>query len=402
MYKRFTHEEYIEKARKIHGDDYDYSEVKYVNAKTKIKLFHKKCGRFYEQFPRPHLMGQCPICSGKFKSNTDEFVQRAKELYKNEFDYGLVNYVSAGTKVEIKHNKCGKVFKQTPYIHLKSGKCACCWHDKYTCDKEKFIKKAISLHGDEYDYDTVEYFGTHKRVKIKHNKCGKIFEQTPHGHLGGSRCLYCHGNERNTDGRFVEKAKIVHDNKYDYNEVEYIDSFHKVKIRHLKCNKYFLQAPFNHLNGVGCPFCNESKMEKLVRKYLTDKKIDFESQKKYEDCKDKRPLPFDFYLPEFNVLIECQGKQHYMPILNWNRKNFTEEQAFEQFEDRIKKDNIKRIYAKKCGIKLIEINYKDKIKIQNILDVELKGTLSIGKEQHENKQLVFELHNENNGVNYVR
>ena len=246
---------------------------------------------------------------------------------------------------------------------------------------EEFINKAKTFRGDEFDYSEVRYISSQQKVNIKHSRCNKYFLQRPNDHLSGYGCPYCAGKMKSTTEEFIKKAKIVCGDEFDYSEVEYMGCFQKVKIKHNKCGKMFLQTPNNHLKGNGCDYCKQSKMEKATEKYFIEKNIAYEIQKRFENCRDKYPLPFDFYLPEFNVLIECQGKQHYMPILNWNRKKFTKEQALEEFEDRTKKDAIKREYTNKNGYKLIEISYKDQKKITEIIDNALKDVAVVQKEQ---------------------
>ena len=314
------------------------------------------------------------------KLTTGEFIEKARKVHSDEYDYSKTNYIGNWKKVEIKHKKCGKWFWQAAMGHLRGNGCdSCSGTAKSTT--EWFIEKARKIHCDEYDYSKVKYNGVENKVEIKHNKCGKWFWQTPNNHLKGNRCDYCSGTIKLTTEEFIKKAKIVHGSEYDYDNVDYVNAKIKVKIKHKKCKRYFQQVPNYHLSGNGCPYCNCSKMEIAVEKYLTGKNIEYETQKKYNGCKDRGKLPFDFYLPRFNILIECQGRHHYSPILDWYE---SKEQAFEQLRDRIKKDKIKRKYARKCRIKLIEINYKDIKRIPEILNEELN-------DRKEDKQLTFEL-----------
>lgn len=133
---------------------------------------------------------------------------------------------------------------------------------------------------------------------------------------------------------FIEKAKIIHGDKYDYSLVEYVNKNVKVKII---CNIHgqFEQRPSDHLSGCGCPICRESKGEKKIRNYLISKNIKFIPQHRFDDCKNTLPLPFDFYLPEHNTCIEYNGIQHYKPV-----DKFGGEESFiiQQKCDKIKKD----------------------------------------------------------------
>lgn len=164
----------------------------------------------------------------------------------------------------------------------------------------------------------VDYKNNSTKVKIICTKHG-VFEQDPSSHInhknGCPKCAYILKADiiRLTTEDFIKNAKIIHDGKYDYSLVNYNKSHIKIKII---CPKHgeFLQKPNAHLNGNGCPICNESKGEKEIRRYLKDKNIKYKSQKTFDDCKYKQKLQFDFYLPEYNLCIEYNGIQHYIPI----------------------------------------------------------------------------------------
>ena len=103
----------------------------------------------------------------------------------------------------------------------------------------------------------------------------------------------------------------------------------------------------------GCPFCKESKGEKIIKNFLIDNNISFEQQKKFDDCKYKLKLPFDFYLSELNICIEYDGLQHYKCI-----KIFGGEKNFNLIK---KRDEIKNDYCEKNNINLIRIKYNENI-----------------------------------------
>lgn len=117
--------------------------------------------------------------------------------------------------------------------------------------------------------------------------------------------------------------------------------------------------------GSGCPFCNISKGEEKIERFLKLHKIKYKREKRFKDCKNKQMLPFDFYLPEINCLIEYNGEQHYKPIrfsANWDL-----EKAKEELKIRKQHDRIKKAWAKKKGIRLIIIKYTDFDSIEFIL-----------------------------------
>ena len=126
MGKRLTTEEFISKAREVHGDRYDYSKVEYKNAKTKVKIICPIHGVF-EQSPDAHLHGQgCQDCGyDSNKLNQESFIEKAKEKHNDFYDYSKVDFKDKNDKVCIICPRHGE-FWQTPYIHLKKHGCTKC------------------------------------------------------------------------------------------------------------------------------------------------------------------------------------------------------------------------------------------------------------------------------------
>ena len=222
---------------------------------------------------------------------------------------------------------------------------------------EQFITEANMVHNNFFNYSKTEYVNGHKKVKIICPVHG-IFEQDASKHTRGGGCIKC-ANERQAMGieKFIEKAILKHGNKFDYSLVEYINTITKVKII---CPDHGIweQVPNSHLNGNGCPNCKNSKGENKIRKFLQENNFEFEQEKRFKDCKNKNPLPFDFYLPELNICIEFQGRQHFENVPVFGKHNLIEQ---------IKRDNIKRDYCRQNNIQLIEICFKDIEKIDEIL-----------------------------------
>ena len=274
MCKKLTTEIFIEKAKKIHGDTYNYSKVNYVNNRTKICIICPIHGEYW-QAPNAHLRGQgCPTCGGTKKLTTQEFIEKACEIHGTKYDYSKVNYVDAKTKVCIICPDHGE-FWQLPDYHLKSYGCPKCGINtrakNNTKTTEQFIKEAQQIHGDKYDYSKVQYIGKDKNVCIICPKHGE-FWQTPHNHLCGAGCPSCKKEYfsniyKDTTETFNEKARKIHGDKYDYSKVEYVDSYTKVCII-CPIHGEFWQRPNNHLNGWGCIKCssNEKKTNESYSK----------------------------------------------------------------------------------------------------------------------------------------
>ena len=187
-FKKFS--DYCKYEAFLINDEYDYSEVVYENTQTKVKIICFKHGGFM-QTPTGHLRGcGCGKCGrDKKRKTTEQFIDKAKTVHGDEYDYSEVVYKGAQTKVKIICSKHGG-FMQTPDTHSQGHGCNDCCNDKIRKTAEQFIDKAKTVHGDEYDYSEVVYKGAHTKVKIICSKHGG-FMQTPNNHLQGNGCPKC-------------------------------------------------------------------------------------------------------------------------------------------------------------------------------------------------------------------
>ena len=316
--KKLTLKDFIDKANLIHNNKYDYSKVEYVNNSTKVCIICPEHGEFW-QTPRNHLIGQgCPLCNGTFKLTNQEFIEKANLIHNNKYDYSKVKYVNNNTKVCIICPKHGE-FWQTPHHHLNGHGCSKCRNenngDRRRHNTEDFIRKSKSIHGEKYNYDKVNYVNSYSKVCIICPEHGE-FWQSPYVHIQGHECPECAKikrakNNKHSIDEFIQKSKLIHGDKYDYSKVEYINSHTKVCII---CPEHgeFWQRPCCHTNlRQGCPFCNESQSEMEIEQILCEHKILYIRQKRF-DWLGKMSL--DFYLPNYGIAIECQGKQHFESV----------------------------------------------------------------------------------------
>lgn len=224
-----------------------------------------------------------------------------------------------------------------------------------TLTQEEFIKKANAVHNNFYDYTISIYNGCRTKIKIICPVHGE-FEQVPYYHLQGSKCPKC-ANFSSSKKRkkpievFIKKSNIIHNHKYDYSLVEYKNNTSKIKII-CPIHGEFEQMPVKHLNKKqGCPMCRESQGEKEIAKLLTEINISFERQKRFDGCRNINPLPFDFYIPSKNVILEFQGRQHYETV-----EIFGNDLEYIQ-----NNDNLKKEYCIKNNIQLLTIKYDENI-----------------------------------------
>lgn len=221
---------------------------------------------------------------------------------------------------------------------------------------EHFIKRAKEIHGNKYDYSKFNYIDYKTPSIIICKKHGE-FKQSPNKHLSKRRGCHACSIEENalkrlkTTEKFISDAILIHGDKYDYSKTQYKSAHDKVTII---CKKHgeFEQTANDHLSGHGCSKCQESKLESEVKNILLKNNIKFEQQKRF-DWLGRQSL--DFYLPEHNIAIECQGEQHYRPIEFFGGND--------EFQKIIKRDNEK---LEKCKKNNIEILYYDNKKYNSI------------------------------------
>ena len=328
--KKKNIEEFISKAREVHKDYYDYSKAVYCGALKKICVICPEHGEFWIT-PANHLSGQgCKICgiierSKKRKKSIEQFIKESKTVHGDKYDYSKVKYYNIDKKVCIICPEHGE-FWQTPYHHLNGCGCPkCVGQGKTTEDVVEEFKK---IHGDKYDYSKVEYTNSLKKVCIICPEHGE-FWQSPTNHLNGCGCPKCSNVKHKTTNEFIKESRTVHGDKYDYSKVEYVNAHTKVCII---CPEHgeFWQTPNKHLSGHKCPKCSESIIEKEIRVLLDKEGIKYVKEKRFNWMKTYR---LDFYLPDYNIGIECQGIQHFTELKPYY-KDFSLDKQLERDEDK--------------------------------------------------------------------
>ena len=243
---------------------------------------------------------------------------------------------------------------------------------------EEFIRRARLVHGDKYNYDKIKYTLRSKKITITCPEHGD-FEQIPHNHLNKNGCRECWKEQIKlrsgfTISEFLEKAKSLHNDKYDYSKVEYVNSMKKICVI-CPIHGEFYPTPNNHLTKKsGCPKCKKSKGELAIIKILD----------KYGILHtDEYKLPFynyeyDFYLPQLNTFIEFHGIQHYQPIGHFG--------GMKIFNYTQKCDAFKRSLAREYKIPLIEFNYKQ---FESMSETEFEELVIGVLKKHKDYRLIF-------------
>ncbi len=349
--KKMTKEDFVEKAKIIHDGKYIYDKVIYINSSKKVVITCPDHGDF-EQSPGGHVyQGQgCSSCSGKKKKTTSEFIEEARKVHGNKFTYQKVNYINNKTKVVITCKTHGD-FEQNPKNHLNGLGCNKCSRTHKTTG-EQFLEEAKQIHGDKYQYNQVNYVNRKSKVVITCPIHGD-FTQAPMNHINqGQGCLICSGSNKRSTAEFIEEAKKIHGDRYNYDKVNYVSRKSKVVIT-CPFHGDFKQTPSNHILGQGCPRCKTPRGEAEIEIVLKKLEIKFEPQYTFDDCVNKKKLPFDFavFINGKKGLIEFHGQQHYDRVYFGNSdKQHTEAKA---------RDEIKVQYAQSKGIPLLIIPYTE-------------------------------------------
>ena len=293
----------------------------------------------------------------------EDFIINANITHGGKFNYSKSEYKGSKEKITIICPE-GHEFMQTPNDHLNRHGCKICSGWGQMMNHKKFIKKLKNIYNDKYDFSESVYNGWEKTFKIKcdiHGDIDVLPSQFIVKKTGCPKCGYDNKYHPSTMSleEFILKAKSIHSDKYDYSQSIYKSASTKVEIM---CPKHgpFKQMPKDHIyQKQGCPSCYSSKGEDKIRDFLESNSIPFIPQYKFEECKNKRPLPFDFYLPDYNICIEFDGIQHYSPIkIFGGAKHFT----YIKY-----KDEIKNNFCTKNKIKLIRIRYDQVNELNNIL-----------------------------------
>ena len=271
----------------------------------------------------------------------------------------LGEYKNNRTRVDVMCNVCGNTFSPKALSLYMGHGCPYC---------AGTVGKTTEQFVDEMSVKNpnVKILGKYRNSKSKIEtqclRCDYIWMPTPNTLLKGEGCPKCSGLMRKTQDEFVREMAEKHPTITVIGE--YINNRTKVKCFCNKCKTYFFSAPHTMLsNGNGCSNCTTSRGENRIKEWLNDNGFKYNTQHIFEDCKDVRVLPFDFYIPSYNVVIEYDGIQHFEP-----KDFFGGEESFNKLK---KHDSIKSKYCMENNIRLLRIPYFQYEEIENILENEL-------------------------------
>lgn len=303
--KRNTTEQFVEKARKKHGDRYDYSNVVYTHSMSLVVITCQQHGAF-NIVASAHLSGKgCTVCGrNATKGTTEEFVAQSRALYGDRFDYTNTHYNTLRTKVTVRCRVHGP-FSTLPFNHLRgNGGCRACSGNK-PLDTTSFKARIEKLHGDKYDLSKVVYTSARNRVVVGCRVHGD-YEVVASEFLKGSGCVKCvHARNTLTTEQFVEKAKAIHGELYDYSKVRYVYSDQKVEII---CKEHggFLQTPSSHLMGNHCSACR-SVVSRAETKWLDSLGVAKHERQVRLRMASGKLYSVDAYVKAKNMVYEFNG-----------------------------------------------------------------------------------------------
>lgn len=331
---KYTVEKFIEEAKEKHNNFYDYSLVSldFKNIASKVRIICPVHGEFIQNAYN-HLRGyRCKLCN-KQKPNANTkytgitLLNKFKELYGEKYIYtlNLNEFYRVTDRIDFICPVHGKM-NQMIRIHLKGGGCKKCncknrffyktknrgfkYNGKYIVDKANLVHNNKFLYNliDEKPYSVLE------KIEIICPIHGP-FKQQIKGHLEGKSCrkcgrIICRNLFVKSTEQFIADAKKIHGDTYDYSKSKYIRSHDKLIIT---CKKHgdFLQKPYSHLHGHGCPECLSTahKLEKEILKFVKSLKVKVKANDRTTlfDKSTKFYKEIDIYLPELNKGIEVNG-----------------------------------------------------------------------------------------------
>jgi len=318
------------------------------------------------------------------KYTTEWYISSLDDSLKEEYEV-LGEYTKCHESIKVKHKICGNVYDAPDANDFKRHKANCpkCGAINRIINRsntqEDFENKVFELTGDEY---TVigDYINEHRDIEMRHNTCGEEFECTPSnfiypasGRTIGTRCPKCSEISRRKNKTTDPKEFRKEFEKISKGEYELLSEYTKIKepitVKHVLCGAEYPIIANRFINGDRCNCLFSSKAEDKIRNWLTENSFNFIAEKRFEDCRDKHTLPFDFFLPNLNICIEYDGIQHYKPI-DFGCKD--KEKVEKKFKTIQKHDQIKNEYCRNNEIRLIRIPYTEFDSLERILEEELK------------------------------
>lgn len=358
--KQKPHEQYVKELNEVNPDIEVVEE--YITSRTKILHHCKKHDVYWKIAPTNTLKGVgCSLCGsdkirGKLSKTHEQYIKEVQKINPNIIVLG--KYINANTPILHKCKSDGYEWMASPANILCGKGCPkCAMNIPYTT--EEFIQVVHDINPNIAVLG--EYVNANTKILFKCLIDGYEWETIPYVVLMGCGCPMC-GNKKIGEKLRLSKDEIISRVECRGGQIlnlnDYLNgSEENLKIVCPSCHNVFITSLFKYQRGMGhlCPDCfqKESYGENNIRVWLAKHNVKFYREHVFNECIDIHKLLFDFYLPEYNMCIEYQGRQHYEPVEYFGGEA--------QFQLQQKHDQIKRNYCKDHNIRLLEIPYWEDI-----------------------------------------
>jgi hypothetical protein len=285
----------------------------------------------------------------------DKFIKELHKIKKDEYEV-VGKFRGLTYPVEVTHTVCNSTYLVKADKLLTNAGCNTCKLRRETKTPEWFTAVVFKLVGNEYTVLT-DYMTAKKKVTMRHNTCHYEWRVSPDNFIRrSSRCPNCAGNKRTTTNEFKRDMEVYLGGEYEV-QGSYKNARTKMVFTHKECGNSWKIVPYSIKAGVRFPHCRKSKGEKRVQEILESMGIKYHNEQRFVDCRHKNPLPFDFYLPDYNICIEYDGIHHFEPTFFGGTSERGVTAAKKSFQETQVKDRIKEAYCNNSGTTLIRIPY---------------------------------------------
>lgn len=362
MSNKITTQNCVDRLRKLYGELYDYSKVNYINNNTPIILHCNKHHLDFQSLPNNLYKNHigCPLCikEKKERNNSNKFINKLQEqAVLNDFIFCLNGNEKAKDKITCKCLKCNTLFKKDLYHLLRGSACQKCSREQMRLKKcmsqEEAYNRLIQISQEKhYSFKPFEYVNQHQYIDCYCEVCGHKWRQTYNHLIRGRGCSVCAWKENTDKFRYTEDeimkelTPFAERNHYKIISIKgYVNNTTPNIICECnRCNKQFNISLSNAKHNNACPNHNNSKGENYIESILKKYNINYSKQVHSNIFKWLKRQSLDFYLPDYNIAIEYQGKQHFCDNTTFKYFNF---------EKQIKLDELKYNLCKKHNIEIV-------------------------------------------------
>lgn len=377
MPKKWTQETFVERIHSLNPNIEILSQIS--TCKSRVSCRCKTCGYTWSSVGSELLVGSgCRVCNykrglenrkGKTKRKTnEEFIALIKKTLP---DIEVISeYKAQRFKVKCWCLIDGYEWEAYPQNLERGHGCSKCAARKaskrMTISNDVFKTRVHNLNPNIIFNDI--YYGNTTRIDCLCSDCGHKWNTAASQLLAGCNCQRCAAKIRAKEYNLISNEEFTNKLHRVNQNIEPLEEYKgyniKILCKCLTCGHKWSALPHNLLKNEGCPKCYISHGEEAIATYLDSENIKYDIQYRFEKCRYIRPLPFDFYLPDYNTCIEYDGQQHYWPI---DFAGHGEADAQEAFDKVLTRDSIKTEFCESNNISLLRIPYWEQNNISNII-----------------------------------